>query len=267
MYYIVAQSNTFYMQHATWCQSTYTLVSNSTQMMLTGIITTSSMLCIAGYIYYHKHHYLLYRQYQYQYYAMHSIVHHYTSHAMHSMMCGVVTHTLLLHTLTSYTITRCIQLSSSQYTSLHTITMTSSIHAMLMLFFFIMPGALSGLGNLLVPIQLCVPEMMFPKVNNLGSTQIDVLLLQAAKGINTPHCCTLHTMLDTPTSIVEHLVPMCILVQCPLTEEAITQSTLVSPHASLHTARCTVLHVSIEDVVVLRLVDSTTCNSSQTVYS
>jgi len=39
---------------------------------------------------------------------------------------------------------------------------------MLMIFFFIMPGVMSGLGNLLVPIQLCVPEMMFPKVNNLG---------------------------------------------------------------------------------------------------
>jgi len=46
-------------------------------------------------------------------------------------------------------------------------TMTTT-HAMLMLFFFIMPGVMSGLGNLLVPIQLCVPEMMFPKVNNLG---------------------------------------------------------------------------------------------------
>lgn len=43
------------------------------------------------------------------------------------------------------------------------------VHAMLMLFFFIMPGVMSGLGNLLVPIQLCVPEMMFPKVNNLGN--------------------------------------------------------------------------------------------------
>ena len=39
---------------------------------------------------------------------------------------------------------------------------------MLMIFFFIMPGVMAGLGNLLVPIQLCVPEMMFPKVNNLG---------------------------------------------------------------------------------------------------
>lgn len=39
---------------------------------------------------------------------------------------------------------------------------------MLMIFFFIMPGVMSGLGNLLVPIQLCVPELVFPKVNNLG---------------------------------------------------------------------------------------------------
>jgi len=46
-------------------------------------------------------------------------------------------------------------------------TLTTS-HAMLMIFFFIMPGVMAGLGNLLVPIQLCVPEMMFPKVNNLG---------------------------------------------------------------------------------------------------
>lgn len=41
-------------------------------------------------------------------------------------------------------------------------------HAMLMIFFFIMPGVMSGMGNLLVPLQLSVPEMLFPKVNNLG---------------------------------------------------------------------------------------------------
>jgi heme/copper-type cytochrome/quinol oxidase subunit 1 len=46
---------------------------------------------------------------------------------------------------------------------------------MLMIFFFIMPGVMSGLGNLLVPIQLCVPEMMFPKVNNLGTTPIALM--------------------------------------------------------------------------------------------
>ena len=47
--------------------------------------------------------------------------------------------------------------------------MVMTSHAMLMIFFFIMPGVMSGLGNLLVPIQLCVPELVFPKVNNLGT--------------------------------------------------------------------------------------------------
>ena len=49
--------------------------------------------------------------------------------------------------------------------------MIMTSHAMLMIFFFIMPGVMSGLGNLLVPIQLCVPELLFPKVNNLGITR------------------------------------------------------------------------------------------------
>ena len=44
----------------------------------------------------------------------------------------------------------------------------STVHAMLMLFFFIMPAAMSGLGNLLIPLLLSTPEMAFPKVNNIG---------------------------------------------------------------------------------------------------
>lgn len=45
---------------------------------------------------------------------------------------------------------------------------------MLMIFFFIMPGVMSGLGNLLVPLQLSVPEMVFPKVNNLGRPPLTI---------------------------------------------------------------------------------------------
>ena len=41
-------------------------------------------------------------------------------------------------------------------------------HAMIMIFFFIMPATMAGLGNLLLPIMLSTPEMVFPKVNNLG---------------------------------------------------------------------------------------------------
>jgi len=41
-------------------------------------------------------------------------------------------------------------------------------HAMLMIFFFIMPAVISGFGNMLLPLILGVPEMVFPKINNLG---------------------------------------------------------------------------------------------------
>ena len=43
---------------------------------------------------------------------------------------------------------------------------------MMMIFFFIMPGVMSGLGNVLLPVHLGVPEMVFPKVNNLGVQSI-----------------------------------------------------------------------------------------------
>ena len=39
---------------------------------------------------------------------------------------------------------------------------------MLMIFFFVMPATVSGFGNLLLPTLSGVPEMVFPKVNNVG---------------------------------------------------------------------------------------------------
>jgi heme/copper-type cytochrome/quinol oxidase subunit 1 len=41
-------------------------------------------------------------------------------------------------------------------------------HAMLMIFFFIMPSVLAGLANLWLPNLLGVPDMVFPKLNNFG---------------------------------------------------------------------------------------------------
>nr|QHQ98700.1 cytochrome c oxidase subunit 1 [Sulcionema specki] len=49
---------------------------------------------------------------------------------------------------------------------LYNVLITS--HAMLMIFFFIMPAMMSGFGNLMLPVLLGTPEMVFPKVNNLG---------------------------------------------------------------------------------------------------
>ena len=82
------------------------------------------------------------------------------------------------------------------------------MHAMLMLFFFIMPGVMSGLGNLLVPIQLCVPEMVFPKVNNLGGV------------ISSPHYTwsnSTHASLYVPTLYLSHPMshatyPLCVSI-------------------------------------------------------
>ena len=73
---------------------------------------------------------------------------------------------------------------------------------MLMIFFFIVPGVMSGLGNLLVPIQLCVPELVFPKVNNLGTLVlwIPCLDVHAAVGSRIPSGLDLgpcHPSLDT----------------------------------------------------------------------
>ena len=47
---------------------------------------------------------------------------------------------------------------------------------MLMIFFFVMPATVSGFGNLLLPILASVPEMVFPKINNVGLEYIAYIL-------------------------------------------------------------------------------------------
>ena len=72
---------------------------------------------------------------------------------------------------------------------------------MLMLFFFIMPAAMSGLGNLLLPIHLSTPEMLYPRVNNLGG-----ILYSASVHV----CTSRHTSAISCNEIIL-LVSVCIL--------------------------------------------------------
>jgi heme/copper-type cytochrome/quinol oxidase subunit 1 len=43
-----------------------------------------------------------------------------------------------------------------------------TLHGILMIFFMVMPIMIGGLGNIVVPIQLSAPDMVFPRLNNLS---------------------------------------------------------------------------------------------------
>lgn len=68
-------------------------------------------------------------------------------------------------------------------------------HAMVMIFFFVMPTVLSGCGNLLCPLLSGVPEMVFPRVNNIGLWLVPVaFMVLIGSGVFAEGCGTGWTM-------------------------------------------------------------------------
>ena len=52
--------------------------------------------------------------------------------------------------------------------NLHDYNVWITAHGILMIFFMVMPLMIGGLGNIIVPIQIGSPDMVFPRFNNLS---------------------------------------------------------------------------------------------------
>ena len=78
-------------------------------------------------------------------------------------------------------------------------------HGILMIFFMVMPLMIGGIGNLIVPIQLGAPDMVFPRLNNLSFWFLPFSLLNSLLSLLIENGCGAGWTLYAPlSSIIGH---------------------------------------------------------------
>lgn len=50
----------------------------------------------------------------------------------------------------------------------HYFNVLTTAHALVMIFFFLIPSLISRFGNMLIPLYCRVPDIAFPRINNLS---------------------------------------------------------------------------------------------------